>query len=282
MILVISSELVIVKDQRQYLENVLSKFGMDMCKPRSTPCELKPSAYYSDEDEDIIDEPEYRAIAGSLIYGMTCTRPDLSWVVTRLSQHLSRPTAGDWALLKQVLRYIKGTIDSKLYFRKSKNNLKLVAYSDADWASSEDRRSTTGYLFCLSDVGPSISWKSRKQPTIALSTCEAEYMALTETTQEAIYLKQVILDLKGAVDILVEPVELFGDNQGSLALIKNPVKHNRTKHIDIKYHFIRDYYTRNIININYVETEENIADAMTKPMSKIKLNKFRKSLFGIH
>lgn len=105
-------------DQRQYLENVLSKFGMDSCKPRSTPCELKPSAYYSPGDSDIADEPEYRAIVGSLIYAMTCTRPDLSWVVTKLSQHLSRPTAGDWALLKQVLRYIKGTLHYKLYFRK--------------------------------------------------------------------------------------------------------------------------------------------------------------------
>ncbi len=107
-------------------------------------------------------------------------------------------------------------------------------------------------------------------------------MALTETTQEAVYLKQVISDLKGAVDVVVEPVQLFGDNQGSLAMIKNPVKHNRTKHIDIKYHFIHDYYARNVININYVGTDENIADTMTKPMSKVKLEKFQKPLFGMH
>ena len=266
-------------DQKQYLENVLVKFGMNECKPRSTPCELKPSTYYENDDQTIIDEPEYRAIVGSLIYAMTCTRPDLSWVVTKLSQHLSRPTTGDWALLKQVMRYIKGTINYKLNFMKH-DKLQLVGYSDADWASSEeDRRSTTGYYFCLNNVGPAISWKSRKQPTVALSTCEAEYMALAETTQEAIYLKQVILDLNE--DVVVEPILLFGDNQGSLAVVKNPVKHNRTKHIDIKYHFIRDYFNSNIIDITYVPSEENVADAMTKPISRVKLEKFGKSLFGM-
>ena len=250
--------------------------------PRSTPCEQNPSMYYHDDDQEIIDEPQYRAIVGSLIYGMTCTRPDLSWVVTRLSQHLSKPTEGDWTLLKQVLRYIKGTLDQKLYFKKSESSLKVFAYSDSDWASSEDRRSTTGYYFALNEAGPAISWKSRKQPTVALSTCEAEYMALGETTQEAIYLKQILSDLQEVigVDIDMEPIQLYGDNQSSLVMIRNPVKHNRTKHIDIRYHFIRDYFNRKIIDIKYVETDKNIADIMTKNLPKYKLEQFKKPLFG--
>lgn len=219
-----------------------------------------------------------RALVGSLIYASMCTRPDLSWVVSRLSQHLSKPNKGDWMLLKQVIRYIKGTLDFKLCFMKSSNNLSLIGYSDADWANSEDRRSTTGYYFALNNAGAAVSWKSRKQPTVALSTCEAEYMALTETTQEAIYLKQILSDLNVGS---VEPIQLYGDNQGAIAIVKNPVKHNRTKHIDIKYHFIRERYYSNIFTLNYIVSENNIADVMTKPLSKCKLQKFRKSLFGI-
>ena len=118
-------------DQSQYLLNLLERAGMESCNPRSTPCEVKSSAYYT-EDDSVIDEPEYRTIVGSLIYAMTCTRPDLSFVVSKLSQHLSRPTAGDWILLKQVLRYIKGTHHYTLHFTKSKSDLKLLGYSDSD------------------------------------------------------------------------------------------------------------------------------------------------------
>jgi hypothetical protein len=143
-------------NQTQYLQSVLSKFGMESCNPRTTLCEVKPSAYDCN-DETVIDEPEYRAIVGSLIYAMTCTRPDLSYIVTRLSQHLSRPNEGDWILLKQVLRYIKGTIDLSLHFTRSNEHLKLIGYSDSDWAScAEDRRSITGYYFQLSEHGPAI------------------------------------------------------------------------------------------------------------------------------
>ena len=265
-------------NQSQYLTNVLTKFGMESCNPRTTPCEVKPSAYDC-EDDAVIDEPGYRAIVGSLIYAMTCTRPDLSYVVTRLSQHLSRPNEGDWILLKQVLRYIKGTIDFSLHFTMSNQDLKLVGYSDSDWAScAEDRRSITGYYFQLSDHGPAISWKSRKQQTVALSTCEAEYMALCETSQEAVYLSRVFKDLtEGVVD---EPIQIYGDNQGSLDVVRNPVKHNRTKHIDIRFHFIRELYQSQIINVDHVGTDENVADVMTKAVPRHKLEKFHGVLFG--
>ena len=265
-------------DQSQYLLNLLERAGMESCNPRSTPCEVKSSAYYT-EDDSVIDEPEYRTIVGSLIYAMTCTRPDLSFVVSKLSQHLSRPTAGDWILLKQVLRYIKGTHHYTLHFTKSKSDLKLLGYSDSDWAScDENRRSFTGYCFQLCDNGPVVSWKSRKQPTVALSTCEAEYMALCETSQEAIYLSRVFKDLM-QTDTR-EPIPIFGDNQGSLDIVRNPVKHNRTKHIDIRYHFIRELYQAQVIDVNHVNTGDNVADVMTKPVSKFKYESFRRSLFG--
>ena len=173
---------------------------------------------------------------------------------------------------------MKGTLHYALRYTKT-DKMELIGYSDADWASDkEDRRSTTGYYFCLNPAGPAISWKTRKQPTVALSTCESEYMALAETTQEALYLKKLLLDLKE--NITVQPVQLFGDNQGSIAMISNPVKHSRSKHIDIKYHFIRDSVSNGTVNVSYVSTNDNIADVMTKPMTKFILKKFESRIFG--
>ena len=233
----------------------------------------------TDDLEESQTERKYREIVGSLVYAMTCTRPDLSWVVTKLSQHLSCPTKADWITVNHVLRYIKGSIHKKLTFTKSRSNMKLIGLSDSDWAScKEDRRSTTGYVFYLNSDGPAISWKSRKQPTVALSSCEAEYMALTATTQEAIFLSNLMKDFGIK---LPKTIPLYGDNQGAIALVKNPVQHNRSKHIDIKFHFIREKYMQKIIEINYIPTNNNIADLFTKPITKSKLELFEKVLFGI-
>ena len=228
--------------QSHYLKGVLKKYGMDQCKPRSTPCETKPSVVSKDGQNDVSDGlRRYHEIVGSLVYAMTCTRPDLSWIVTKLSQHLANPDNSDWIMLKHALQYVKGTIDFKLTFRKSDNGLKLLAYSDADWGTSDDCKSTTGYYFSLDDKGPSISWKSRKQPAVALSSCEAKYMALTVATQEAMFLIMLLQDFGLEPN---KPVKIFGDNRGSIALVKNPISHNRSKHIDIKFHFMRCLYKR--------------------------------------
>ena len=169
----------IAMDQSVYLTNILEKFDMSNAKPRSTPCELNPSASNPSQSIENQTPRRYREIVGSLIYAMTCTRPDICWVVTKLSQHLDNPDDADWVMIKHVLRYVKGTLNHKLLYTKSKSDLCLVGASDSDWGSSvDDRRSTTGYVFMLNPAGPPISWKSKKQPTVALSSCEAEYMAL--------------------------------------------------------------------------------------------------------
>ena len=184
-------------------------------------------------DADPVDAKTYREVVGSLIYIMTCTRPDLSWIVSKLSQNLSEPNEQHWITAKHVMSYLKGTIDHELCYRKSEANLKLVAYSDSDWAADiNDRRSTTGYCFSLTDDGPLISWKSKKQATIALSTCEAEYMALAATTQESLNLVQLINEMDN--DCQYAPVKIFEDNQGTIALSKDPVCRQRCKHIDIR------------------------------------------------
>lgn len=158
-------------------------------------------------------------------------------------------------------------------FKKSDEDLNLIAFSDSDWASSvEDRRSTTGYCFSLTKQGPAISWKSKKQPTVALSTCEAEYIGLANATQESMYLTQL---LNGMDNKTYCCTKIHGDNQGAIALSKNPVNKQRSKHIDVKYHFIRDALIEGKIDIVYCPSEDMVADILTKPVAKIRIVKFK-------
>ena len=220
----------------------------------------------------------YRKIVGILVYAMTCSRPDLAWVVTKLSQHLANPSGADWMTINHVLRYISTTIEYKMIFKQSKTGLKLLGHSDSDWAANkEDRRSTTGYCFTLNTEGPPVAWKSRKQHTVALSSCEAEYMALTHATQELLFLSMLINDF--SIDPK-QPITIYGDNQGSLDMVKNPVSNERSKHIDIKHHFPREKYGNGIIDVKYIPTNENVADVFTKPATRQKLEKFKSLLFG--
>ncbi len=266
---------VVEMNQRHYLEKLLCKYELEHCKPRSTSSEQKLEF---SEDDEIIEVKRYREMVGSLIYAMTCTRPDLAWIVTKLSQYLSKPTKAHHVAVKHVFRYIKGTLNYALTFRKSSNKLMLHGYSDADWGSSEDRRSTTGYCFTLDNYSASISWKSQKQVTVALSTCEAEYMALASAAQEALFLIQLLCDLDG-FDCHTDVV-IHCDNQGAIALSQNPVHHKRSKHIDIRYHFIRSEVLSKRIKLEYVRSEENVADMLTKAMGKFKHCNLVKVLFG--
>ena len=263
--------------QKRHVEKILAKFGMSECKPRSTPCEQKLNF---DSEGEVIDSTGYREIVGSLIYIMTCTRPDLSWVVSKLSQYLAEPKQQHWATAKHILRYLKGTMDQELHYQKCEESLlQLEGYSDADWAADkDDRRSTSGYCFSLTENGPVISWKSRKQPTVALSTCEAEYMALAATTQESMYLVQLLKGIDSSNQHI--PVKIYEDNQGAIALSKNPVCRQRSKHIDIKYHFVRSAHAEGKISIEYCPTADMVADVLTKPVTKAKFESFKGYLFG--
>ena len=266
-------------NQTKYLEKVLKRFKMEDCKPRATPCDVGSNNIQSDDSKELGDALLYREIVGSLIYCMSITRPDLCYVVTKLSQHMVNPTKAHLGMAKQVLRYIKGTLDYGLKFQKSDVPLELSGYADADWGASEDRKSITGYAFQLAEGGPLVSYKSRKQQSVALSTCEAEYMALSAATQEVKFLSQLLTDMTGKEQ--TKGVVLFVDNQGAIALAKNPVHHQRSKHIDIRYHFVRDEVQNGFVILEYVPTEENVADVFTKPVGKPRLGKFKKALMGM-
>lgn len=244
---------IISMSQKDYIEKILKRFGMEDCKPRCTPCEMDPNAYANDYNQPV-DQHNYRQMVGSLIYAMVCTRPDLSYAVTKLSQHLSCPTTGDAQMIKHVFRYLKKTSSYQLTYTKS-DDLEITAYYDADWAvSKEDRRSISGYCLSLNRSGLPILWKLKRQNSVALSTCEAEYVSMSLLCQEIIYSKNNL-----APDILNEDLHtsIFCDNQGALALAKSPSKHSKTKNIDIRYHFVREFYQNNKVDLKFVNLRRN-------------------------
>ena len=180
---------------------------------------------------------------------------------------------------KRLLRYLTGTRDATLRFsRGNATDLVLTGYCDADWAGDPDtRRSTTGYVFML--CGASISWASKLQPTVALSSAEAEYMALSAAVQEAVYLRRLLSDLGYPQE---QPTVIYEDNQGCIAMSNNPVMHKRTKHIDIRYHFVREHVESQEIRLEYVASEHQLADLLTKPLGAVRMAMLREQVLGHH
>jgi hypothetical protein len=264
--------------QAQYVKKILERFNMVECKEVATP--LDPSVKLSksmsptitQEDLDKMRTSPYRSIVGSLMYAMIATRPDLAVSVGTLSRFLQNPGLQHWNQAKRVLRYLKATQDVGLEFKSKGTH--LVGYSDADWAGDIDtRRSTTGYLFYLG--GALVSWNSKLQATVALSSTEAEYLALTAAVKEALWIRTFLHDL-GIIDIKETPI--FSDNQGCLALAKNPVYHGRTKHIDVRHHFIRDNIEKGDIVVDYCQTDHMPADLLTKPLARTKFEEHKAKL----
>ena len=201
------------------------------------------------------------------------SRPDIAVATGTLAQFMSNPNVQHWSGVKRVLRYLKGTMNYGLCYSKADDN-QLVGFSDADWAGDLDRRrSTSGYTF---HVGLSlVSWSSRKQVTVARSSTEAEYVALSSATQEAIWLRRLLSDISSQEC----PTTLINeDNQGAIELSKNAKHHERTKHIDIAHHFVRERVASNEIAVSYCPTNEMVADIMTKAIPRVKFQKFRSAL----
>ena len=264
-------------DQSQYIRQLLEKAGFADCNPRKTPCEAHLLLL---DTGDVVNEKAYREKVGNLIFAMTCTRPDISWIVSKLSQYMHKPTQQHHNAVKHVLQYLKGSTDDALIFHKSDDPLKLSGYCDADWASSADRRSTSGYCFRLNEISSPISWRSHRQSVVAISSCEAEYVSLALAIQEALFLRQLFIDMWKPL-MNDDPVVVHCDNQGSVALAKNPVFHKRSKHIDVKYHFIRDVVNKNLVQLKYVHSGDNVADVFTKGLGKNLFGRFKQQLLNI-
>lgn len=263
-------------DQEQYAEKLLEKFGMMDSRPVATP--LDPSIRLSndmcpttEEERQEMDSVPYSSVVGSLMYLMLGTRPDMATTVGTLSRYVSNPGQEHWKAAKRVLRYLRGTTNLSLKFDGNTDNaLTLSVWSDADWGGNHDsRKSTTGYLCLLS--GAAISWSSKQQPTVALSTAEAEYMALSATTQETIWLRRLLSDIGINTS---SPTIIYSDNQGAIALASNPIAHARTKHIDIRHHFVREQVLEETIKVVYCPTNDMVADLLTKGLPSEKHSKF--------
>ncbi|KAH9291933.1 hypothetical protein KI387_042879, partial [Taxus chinensis] len=259
--------------QVKYATNLLQKFKMYDCNSSSTPMEvgLKLSAH---DDSPPVDETLYRQLVGSLIY-LTTTRPDLCFAVSYLSRFLSKPKLIHWGAAKRVLRYVKGTLDFGILYQRVAD-FTLIGYTDSDWGGSVDtRRSTTGYIFSLGSGV--ISWQSKLQPTVAISSTEAEYKAVVSAGCEAVWLRQILVDFQFS-QVTATPLSLFCDNQGVLKMVKNPIYHARTKHIEIHHHYIRQLVDSGEISLHFCPSQEQSADVMTKPLGAFLFVKFRDKL----
>ena len=211
----------------------------------------------------------YQQIVGSLMWSAMSARPDIVFAVGYLSRFSSKPSEQHLKAAKRILAYLKGSIDKVLTLGQLDNggHHSLIGYCDADYAGDmETRRSTTGYCFKL--LGSAVSWTSIRQSTVATSTCEAEYMALAEAAKEAIWLNRMLQELGFITKD--KQTGLYCDNQGALALAGNPAHHKRSKHIDIRYHCIREMVDNGHITIHHVGTQDQAADMLSKPLKDTK------------
>ena len=256
--------------QPLYTEKILQRYGMHDSKSVSTPVSPDVKLVASEGPDDACNQQMYQAVVGSLLYLSTKTRPDIAYAVSSVARFCVKPTKGHWTAVKRILRYLKGTSNLGLIYREDTPGI-ITGYSDADWAGDVgDRKSTSGYVFLLG--GAAISWKSSKQTCVALSTTEAEYIALSAAAQEAVWLQKLTSDL---LNESVREISILEDNQSAICLAKNPQVHGRTKHIDIKYHFIRDMVDTGRIKLTYCASEDMIADMLTKGLPIKQFEKIR-------
>lgn len=257
--------------QEGYANKILKLGGMNLCNPTQYPMESRLKLSKDENGQDVVPT-EYRKLIGSLRY-LTHTRPDLNYSVGMASRFMQQPKQSHWQVLKKILRYVKGTTSYGLCYKRDGRN-ELVGFCDSSHGTDLcDGRSTTGMTFYFGNA--LISWNSQKQQTVALSSCESEFMAAAATACQAIWLKGLLSDLTGGKE---ETVTLRVDNQSAIALIKNPVFHGRSKHINTRFHFIREYVERGEIKVEHVPGTEQKADILTKALPRIKFEEMRKLL----
>lgn len=218
---------------------------------------------------------QFKSLVGGLRY-LVHTRPDIAYAVGVVSRYMEHPTNLHMNAAKRILRYVKGTLGFGLVYAKGAGNYILKGFSDSDLAGNlEDRKSTGGMAFYLDDS--LITWVSQKQRCVALSSCEAEFMAATAAACQGVWLRNLLGQI---TDTKLGPVVIYVDNKSAIDLAKNPVFHGRSKHIDIRYHFIRECVERKEVEVRHISSENQRADVLTKAMSAIKFDRMR-ALLGL-
>ena len=263
-------------EQSQYARKVLQEYEMDQCTPVATPMDGYESIQPGQPDEERTDQRAYQRRIGSLMYLMTGTRPDLAFAIGKLSQFCHDPTVRHANAVNRVLKYVAGTTDYGILFQRDDST---VAYSDAAYGDDKtDRKSTYGHVVLRG--GGACIWTSKKQRGVATSTTEAEYVGLTEAAKTVVWLTRWLDELafRRTDDA---PIQLLGDNKASLALVKNPEYHQRTKHIDIQYHYVRQVYEDGLIGLDFTPTASQAADILTKPLTSQAFDRGRR-LLGLY
>ena len=256
--------------QSKYVNDLLKKFDLKNIKPIGTP--MNPSIKIDkDENGKSIDMTMYRGMIGSLLY-LTASRPDIMFSVCLCARFQANPKESHLVAVKRIFRYLKGTMDLGLWYPRG-TTFDLINYSDADYAGCKlDRKSTSGTCHFL---GRSlVSWFSKKQHSVALSTTEAEYVAAGSCCAQALYMKQQLEDF----GIFLDHIPIWCDNTSAINLTKNPIQHSRTKHIEIRHHFLRDHVQKGDIVVEFIRSEDQLADIFTKPLQEDQFGRLRREL----
>lgn len=257
--------------QRKYATDLLKRSSLLNCNPAPTPMNINEKLQLKD-GSDKANEKSFRSLVGGLIF-LTHTRPDIAFSIGVISRFMQNPTKHHLGAAKRILRYVAGTINYGIWYTPV-SKLKLCGFTDSDWASSlDDRKSTSASVFSLGSGA--VTWSSKKQATTALSSTEAEYVAATSAACQAIWVRRILADLHQQQE---DATDIFCDNKATIAMTKNPAFHGRTKHIDIRLHFIRDLVANKEIELTYCSTHEQVADVMTKSLPRDKFIYFRSRL----
>jgi len=256
--------------QAKYTKELQKKYGFENAKPIGTPMATSIKLD-SDEKGKQVDPKLFRGMIGSVLY-LTACRPDIQFSVCLCARFQSNPKESHLMAVKRIFRYLVSTVNFGLWYPIG-CELTLIAYTDADYAGCKiDRKSTSGS--CLFLGGCLISWASKKQNSVALSTAEAEYVAAGSCGAQVLWVKHQLSDF----NIDLGCVSILCDNTSAINISKNPVQHSRTKHIEIRHHFLRDHVAKEDFKLEFIETSKQLADVFTKPLSEDRFSSIRREL----
>ena len=257
-------------DQATYIDRLVRRFGHDEAKPSKVP--MDPAYLKQKEECELPTNTSYRSLVGSLLYIAVNTRPDICVAVSLLGRKVANPTNRDWTEAKRVLRYLKATRDHRLHLGPGTGEMEC--YVDADWAGDEDdRKSHSGFL--LKFGGGLVDWGTRKQSCVALSSTEAEFIALADGCQQLMWYRKLLNDLQQSQP---SPIVIWEDNQSCIKIVESERLERRSKHIDTKYAYAKDLHQQRVIELRYMPTERMEADLMTKPLDRVKLERHRTAI----
>ncbi|CAM8880652.1 unnamed protein product [Rhodiola kirilowii] len=257
-------------NRSSYAKNLIKKFDLEKASHKRTPVatHLKIT---KDEAGTKVDQTMYMSMIGSLLY-LTASRPDIAYAVGVCARYQADPKESHLLQVKRIIKYVCGTLDFGIWYTKDTNPY-LVGYCDADWArNAEDRKSTSGGCFFLGNN--LVSWFSKKKNNISLSTVEVEYIATGSCCTQLLWMKQMLSEYR----VEQKEMTLYCDNVSAISILKNPVQHSWTKHIDIRHHFIRELVEQKVVTLKHVTTDKQLADIFTKPLDAAQFETLRSSL----